>query len=1239
MIPVECPHCEATFQLRSDVIGKTVRCPECKDVFIVPEQAPAAPPVPPPPAKEVPYERVEQQPLLVAELIDPPTLLDSKPVQPKSPPPSPPAPPIQTAAPLPPIQTASPIQTAKQLPKAEQILNAVILDNGPKEVNWADMAPKPQPSVQDVLEAEAVDVPARRRTKDDDEEPAKFVRRRRSSPLPKILMFGVGGLLAIALIGTLIGFIIYISQAEDRQKAEAEEAYKNGNFAAAKSKYEGLITDYPASSNLERYRFFTALSDLQDFIGSVGTRENPEPGVQRYQDFLKDYGESPFAQPESGFGSDVLSAGAKLCDAIGENGTNHLKKYKEELKRFKTLEEELIATEKAIELGRSQIPSISKYREKEGSSLDAQQKKFSELELGVQSERKRLSVLAPFRNITDDPTAERIELFEVALKEYSLSQDAEAQQMIVKAERRLRELIGPQGRAVLTQRVPQDPFPPLLFASAPAGSPPPRVISDTNPETVFAVAKGILYALDANSGTLLWGVRLGAATADLRVADVPVRVSVGDGNSDWVLIPSELGGRPGLTARLARTGEPVWYQRLEAAPAGRPIVVSGRIYLPLRDKLGTVAEFDLITGTRNGELSVRQPLGGGLTFVPGSRPGENFLIVPGDSRRVFLFEIGRTDDDGNPLPSRAIRVLLTEHPRDSLRGEPLVISSIDEAGPRYLILSQVDGGSGMKLRAFPMPPLAEWIAQAAAENQPTPQAIEVTAPGWAWFPPTTDGERVILATDAGAFVAYGVSQIGNRDKPLFNVPGPKQPSDQEAVTRSQIVSADEDNYWAVLNGQLVRLRTIVDPTQGLRIQAVGQNRTVGEPVHRAQIRSALDLGVIVSRVGTTGNVMAQAFDLSTGLIRWQRRLGFSAAGPAVVNSNGTAVLADEEGGVYAVTLGANRTAMASEANLLAQPFADTSAKAVIAGSPDGSTAWVLAPMLDKSGRRLRVRKIVNGVLKADTSFPLADELAGPAVVLGDSVAVPINNGYVYRTDGSGNQLSVGPLWRGDGAAGQLTCYLTASNNEELLVSDGNLKFSRWRWANPTAKPERLGGPWQTRNPISLAPVAIPTASGERLVAADSMGVLYLFDANKLGEPLRRWRSTDQAKFPTGPVTDRLAVIKDEKRSILVACVDGRHFVALSPDQADPVWINRDVASGELPLIGWVSSNSQILATESNGRVTIIDGLAGTSKLGPVLPGGFAASSSASWISSTSALLPLADGTLIELSFVAPMLRR
>jgi outer membrane protein assembly factor BamB len=1231
-IPVECPHCEARFQLQPDLVGKSMRCPECREVFVVQS---AATPVEVPPAvpefipidDDRPFERVEANDLAFPEPVreaappdldlNPPTLspLPNDPLNPPTLHPLPEDDPLNppTLLPLPDdVRTARPIPPARPLPTAPLL-------PGPKEVVWSDNAPPPGTTPAAVSSDAGAD-----------EQP--FIRRRRRRAWPKALLAGVSAALVLTLLATGIGLYRHYVLAESRLAWEAEEAYKDGNYPVAQKKYEQLLDEFAGSSDAEKYRFFAALSATHAAVGSVTTRENPGPALKAFHGFAEEYGQSPFAQPETGYGSDVVHAGRRLAESLADHAGDKLKQYRNGLRQFQTNEGELTAGEGAVREGRRLLPVIDRFRDRQDDNLGSVRGRYDELEKSFAHERHRLAVLAPFRDLSDDPnlTAERIEAFQVALKDNRLTEDPEAASMLAAAERKLRELVGYDVRRRPAVPVPADPLRPVLFAAPVAGSPVPKATPGAVPDVAFGVALGILYALDGETGRPLWGARVAPPTADPRTV-VPTRVPMGGGGGDdWVLIAGELAGQPGLTARLARTGDPVWYQPLEAPPADRPVVIGGRVYVPLRDSFGKVVEFETHTGARSGEFSLRQPIGAGIAVLPGEQRGLNYLFIPGDARRVFVFEVGREDADGRQLDPRCVRVFLTEHPRDSLRGEPLVVTPADVQGPRLMILAQTDGPQSMRLRAFPLPdPDALAGPESAPAQEAALRAAEVTVPGWAWFPPQSDGERVVLATDAGTFVAIGVNQAGNADAPLFAIPTPRPAGVQDAVSRSQVVAVEEDAYWAVLAGQLVRLRTAIDPVGGLRIIPQGSGRPVGEPVNRPQVLSGLGLGVVVARPAGSANVEAVGFDLRTGQVRWKRRLGVTPAGPPVAAAGGPCVVADEDGGLYSVnTTPAEGTATGVAADVLAPPFGDLAGRAVVAGSADGRTVWVVAPDAGDGGRRLRVRCVVNGTVTTDTIVPLPDEPAGRPLAFGESVLLPLANGYVYRFTPGDRQLTVGPLWRGDASGEKPECFLTPLGSDEFLTTDGGRRFLRWRWPDGE-KHEKTGGPWEARAAIAVPIAVIGSAESPRFASLDITGSVFLFDADKPGAtPVRRWRGSDESGIPAGRPTGTPAAVSASGRTLLIYAIDRRHLAALDPDATGPAWVSRDLAPAEVGgLTGWTALGDRLLATDQTGRVVALDLATGRQTAGPPAPpAGTVAAAPAIPAWPGKALLMLIDGS-------------
>ncbi len=1145
---VECPHCESEFHLNPDLAGKTIPCPSCRLPFTVTAAAALVPPA------DLPYERVEaaMTDLPAAEV---PTDRSR------------PAPPV--ALPLPPrtVPTAAPLPSAIPLP-------------APAEVAWSDdLAPPPgtrsRPAGATRTQPQTQGANAPRSPGNDPDDGEEFIRRR---PRRRSWAGPVAAVLAAAIVlvggGSGVGLWRHAVLKEQRAVEAAKLAYADAKFEEARTQYQALLSEFPDSPAAGEYRFFVALAGLQMTAGGTTVRDDPAPARRAFDQFVADFGADPLARPGAGFGSDVLSAGKRVAEATADHAQDHLKLFQADRKKLP----ELATAEEASAAGKALLPVAAKYRDATSVDLDSVAKRFADLDATAAGERHRLAVLEPWRTLPDDPTAPKIEAFEAVLVAEKLSADAEARGIVTTAEEALRKIDRYTAVNLLPAPCPPDPAPPVLFtaplalANGEAFLPLPADPDPAAGPVVFALDRGVLYALDARTGSPLWGTRIAAPTADRRAADLPVPVTVGE--SAAVLVAGEVAGRPGVCARAARTGDPVWYQPLAAPPAGRPLVVGGRVYLPLADEAGTIAEFDTASGTRLGDLALRQPIGAGLAAVPTGRPGGHLLIAPADNRRVLVFELGREADDGRRLPPRLVRVMQTGHPRDSLRGEPVAVTPAADAGPRFLVLTQADGTTKMKLRSFPLPTADVILGAADIPAASADPAAEAAVDGWAWSPAVTDGERLVLATDANAFIAMGVNQPGSADAPLFVLPGPKPAADQESVARAQVVAAGEDEYWVVLGGQLLKLRTAVDPAGGLRVVPQGGGRAVGEPQHRPQVVPALNLAVVVTR--TAGGVQAVGVDLGTGRVRWQRRVGVVPTGPPVPVGDAV-VVAGVDGSIYRVT--------AAAVESLAPPDPAPAGPATVAVDPAGPAACVVTTDATPAGRRARLRFVANGAVR-EVVLPLPDAVAGVPILSGQTLLIPLANGNVYRATPADTQFHVGPLWRGEAGTPESVCHLGPAGPDEFFATDGGKRFLRWKWPEG-GKPTPAGGPWELPAAVALPPVAV---GPDRVAAADERGVVSLFAGPKLA---RRWPNP-AAGAPTG----RLALVATADKTVIVACLANRHLVGFDPDKPAPAWLERDLGPADVgELAGWAVAGDAVTATDPVGRVRSFDAFTGNEREG------------------------------------------
>ena len=396
----------------------------------------------------------------------------------------------------------------------------------------------------------------------------------------------------------------------------------------------------------------------------------------------------------------------------------------------------------------------------------------------------------------------------------------------------------------------------------------------TGPGTVFfALARGVLYALDEHDGHVLWAARVGIDSQAL-----PTRVPASDLNPEMVLVPVNDGTRSSLTARLARTGVALWQQPLPAPCLGQPILVGQRVFVPIsdkplkvgeparRDETGVILEIEIRDGFQLGKLALGRPLGtGGIR-----RPGTGLLFFPAEARGIYVFDVEKIGADGQRLNPTLVGILNAEYPAGTLRAEPVLTNTDSDApGPRYLVLNQADGLNEMKLRAFPFPP-------AESPQVPGSTAVEIPLRGWSWFPPYCDSEKMAIVTDRGEFGLFGINQERNSDNALFVIPPePYRVAEAHRPARGQVVYADESAFWILARGQLQHLSIGFTAEKGLKLVAQGQPLALGEPLHPAQTNLRNDTVLVVTQTAASSRCRATAFDPLTGHIRWATPTGFT----------------------------------------------------------------------------------------------------------------------------------------------------------------------------------------------------------------------------------------------------------------------------------------------------------------------------------------------------------------------------
>lgn len=1232
-IIVQCPHCETKFNLNRDMIGKSMRCPnlECRLVFVVAEQPqPVEPPRPEP--TPVPASRpAAGKPSAVIPLPPEPQ------PQPKEPAPRP-------AAPTKPRKPEKPRPAVVD----NEIVEAVVVTPPKvKEVVWSegtDVPPPPSTRDRRPARPEVVDEP-------DDELPLRRKKKKNRRPLILIGMLVFG----FVLIGATVFYILRFQDlAEAKMAEQAEAEFKKEDYAAAARSYEKLAAEYPNSTDAEKYKFFADLAGLQLAVRAVTNRDDYEPAVKKLRAFIESQKGSPLARPGSGFGRDVHEAGKKLGEDIVAHAQDRVAAYQQDRSKSGELER----AEKAIAAGRGLLPLLEPFRPSDELPPEAIRKGLDDAEKSVKWERDRAAAIARARGRLTNPTDPVITAVEAELREAGFLADAEVQGLIAAAKGKLRDLVRYEPDPAERRAPPASAAATLLFV-APVGPTRPRgpsdVGSDTPPSVFLALARGILYALDEENGALLWAVRVGTDVTD---PPTVARVNLPEGPTDIALVTSNVGGQSAVAAYDLRTGEARWYQPLEVADptdrskriavpaAGPAVVVGGRAYVAVLDEQGTIYEFDLTKGTREGRIRLGQPIGPGLIV----RPGTGLLYAAADARRVYVIDAGAKDDDGNPLRPRCVQVIATNHPAGTLRTPPLLIGPEgDSPAERWMILSQADGPTTMKLRAFPVLPIEPPPADGKLPPEtPTAPAVELPVAGWAWFPPVSDGERLAVATDAGQFRLFGVNQPGSFDRALFPLATPAPTPWNGTAIPGLVFPAEESAFWVLSRGDLQKYRLGLVPGRGLEVNPVGTPVLLGVPTQPPQLNSRRDAAFLVVRSQNSAGCKAVVLNLRDGELRWQRQLGIVPV-TAPIPQGDSVLLVAEDGGLVLVPnatgAAAGRNAAAPPAWVIAPAPEKVTSPTAVAVSSDGKTVVTVTPVLVRENQKdltkFLIRRVVSGAVTHEGQVNAPGGLAGPPILLGDSLLLAATDGFVYRhVPGSGrlnpDSLVPGPPWGAERRTADTVCYLTPLSDTAFLTSDASKKLARWDW--PTGGKWNPAGAWELRERPAGPGLVLPGVAGgpPRLLVADVTGSVWLYPADRGGQPLKRWRPG--AGIPAGkPSSPFVAQPDSSGRLVVTYTVESKFLVGLDPDKDAPLWARRIGEDMDSTFVGppQPAGGGRWLVTDLGGRVAVFDD-AGQQPVPPLvigLPGVVPAAAGAS-LAGSAVLTSLSDGSAVVIGLPA-----
>ncbi len=993
------------------------------------------------------------------------------------PPRSKPQPPPQRSAPVEQTPPVDDLPVVEALPDDEQVVEALVVDDLPvlsesegtpplRELSPGQWEPPPvrRGAGAAVAEPETLDTA----THSPDEHVAARLKSRRNRLLIAAILFGM-----FLMLGFGGGVAWYVMRdTEDKLFQTAQDDYKAKKFASSEGLFKQLADKFPASGRHDEYTYLAQLSGLRN---RLTTSSSPVESLDDLQKFFDEHKkDDPFFKQ---FGSDFGEASTKvLTDFIGNPPIDDT--TPDIVAKARTLLAEIKETLGGIAISPSD------------------ESKLAEAFVAILKQHAdwvyRVDLLKDFEVLAKTPTADNIQKMKRRLKKEEarlpgISQSAEVTQL-------LDQMLDGQLNSVRylktdeeQVRGPREDSQPCILVDANVrGSP-----SLPEGKVVLALVRGVLYALRHTDGKAVWAMRVGIDTNIL-----PVRVPAVAGSPELILVLST--DTKTLTALdPEQDGKEAWRYTLSEPCLGRPVVVDRRVFLPTYD--GQVYEIEL----SKGKLLGRYQLGQRLT-CGGVREGKTpRLYFPADDSCVYVLNVDEHTCEA---------ILYTEHLADTLRGEPLIVGSNNDPkkASGWLILTQKQPLDAVQLRIFELP------AQPRKTGELTLKPA-ARLPGWTWFPPKYDGEKLAMLSDAGVLGLFGIHQERTRDAVLFPfLPGsgalsldPFLKPHPNLRGRAEVVEVQGNDLWVLGHGQLQRLQLVLDGAKGLSLVPVWKEPVpLGSPLHASQVeidrstgRSTLFTVTQAQRFRTS---IATAIDDETGEVFWQRQLGLVCQGEPLLlkvpNDDGPPlVLAlDQGGGLFAFDPKRfdpkNTDPWQSGGKPVARPLPQNPRiPPLLLPGPDDESAFEIACLGD--GQELVIRHVRTDEKRKikvvrERYVKLEAPLARTPAVSGSVLLLPLADGNLYRLlwkqdektpEGSAD-------WRADRAAAEAPGHVVALGNDRYLCTDGSrgltvFQITEKMW---TPLPHGADRPTLQRpDRILGAPLLLPQAPN---AAAGALGV-------------------------------------------------------------------------------------------------------------------------------------------------------
>ncbi|RCS55935.1 hypothetical protein DTL42_00660 [Bremerella cremea] len=402
-----------------------------------------------------------------------------------------------------------------------------------------------------------------------------------------LLLFGGGGLVLLLMVGALLYFWLSFDSGDEMFQA-AEQSYRSGSYVQAATEYEKFVKRFPdhPSAPLAEVRYgmsslWHAVEGGANWESALTTTQTVLPEIETLPAFDE-------ARPE------LATILPEIAAGLAENAqlTNDLEKKKHQ----STL------ADQAMELVNNPSYLPTSLREAQQSRIDTIEMNLIRVRRDIERDQARNETLVQIEKASSEGKFQEVyQLRRSLLNGYpNLRTDDALSKAVSAAAMTLVDQVKP----ISDFPVPatNDPAQDSAFAQITFVQHEPNLPADPNSDVAVFRLDGTAYAIELNSGHLLWRRFVGVANDAQAVSWTSQ-----NGQGMAGLIDST---RNQFLALDKRTGKLAWRQEF-ASELFRPQVLDGAIYLPERD--GKVWKLACDTGEVEAAVTLPQqvaaPLG------------------------------------------------------------------------------------------------------------------------------------------------------------------------------------------------------------------------------------------------------------------------------------------------------------------------------------------------------------------------------------------------------------------------------------------------------------------------------------------------------------------------------------------------------------------------------------------------------------------------------------------------------